>query len=101
MSGGVAYVLDADGTFSGRVNHEMVELQDVGDDAGWLVEVIGRHRDETDSVVAGALLGDWPRSRERFVKVMPRDYQRVLDAAAGAEAEGRSVEDAIMAASRG
>jgi glutamate synthase (NADPH/NADH) large chain len=101
MSGGIAYVLDPDGSFAGRVNPEMVDLQAVGDDGEWLAGVIARHLDETGSPVAAALLDDWARAEATFVKVMPRDYQRVLDAAAEAEADGRSVDDAIMAASRG
>jgi glutamate synthase (NADPH/NADH) large chain len=36
-----------------------------------------------------------------MVKVMPRDYQRVLDAARRAEQEGRPVDEAIMAAAHG
>jgi glutamate synthase (NADPH/NADH) large chain len=34
-------------------------------------------------------------------RIMPRDYKRVLEASARAEAEGRDVNLAIMEASRG
>jgi glutamate synthase (NADPH) large chain len=101
MSGGTAYVWDPEDTFGARVNPEMVDLQAVGGDRDWLVDVLARHQAETGSEVAARLLADWDKSEEEFVKVMPRDYQRVLDATARAEAEGSSVEDAIMAASRG
>ena len=53
------------------------------------------------SAVAEQLLADWDASITRFTKIMPRDYKRVLDASAAAEAEGRDVNLAIMEASRG
>ncbi len=99
MSGGVAYVLDLQ---ERRVNREMVELEPLDDDdRALLLDLVRGHRDETGSPVAERLLGDWAGSLERFSKIMPRDYKRVLAAAAAAEEKGESVEDAIMAAARG
>ena len=46
-------------------------------------------QDETGSTVAEALLARWAGEVERFVKVMPRDYKRVLLAQSEAEREGR------------
>ena len=43
----------------------------------------------------------WPKPVSAFVKVMPRDYKRVLEAVRRAEAAGRPVEEAIMAAAHG
>ena len=101
MSGGVAYVYDPDGTFPTRVNHEMVSITRLGDaDHVELQQLVRRHRSETDSLVAGALLDDWPTAVEHFRKVMPNDYQRVLDATARAEAEGLDVVETVMAASQ-
>jgi glutamate synthase (NADPH/NADH) large chain len=59
---------------------------------GW----IERHRTETESAVASALLAKWETELLEFVKVMPRDYRRILEATRLAEAEGRSVDEAIM-----
>ncbi|AXX33013.1 glutamate synthase large subunit [Actinosynnema pretiosum subsp. pretiosum] len=99
MSGGIAFVLDLDPK---AVNKEMVELQrPSGDDLRWLREVVERHHQLTGSAVAASLLGDWPRRSAVFTKVMPRDYQRVLEAMRLARAEGRDVDQAIMEASRG
>ncbi|WP_447003593.1 glutamate synthase large subunit [Saccharothrix isguenensis] len=99
MSGGVAYVLDLD---PAAVNTAMVELQRPGaDDLRWLREVVERHHQLTGSAVAASLLGDWPRRSASFTKVMPGDYQRVLEAMRLARAEGRDVDQAIMEASRG
>jgi len=99
MSGGIAYLLDADPR---RVNTEMAELQPLGDDdVGFLQELLGRHLEETGSAVAARLLADWPAAVPRFSRVMPTDYQRVLTAAQQAEQEGRDVNEAVMAAARG
>jgi glutamate synthase (NADPH/NADH) large chain len=99
MSGGMAFVLDLDGR---DVNAEMVRLQRPdADDLRWLRSIVARHHALTGSTVAGSLLGDWPRRSAAFTKVMPVDYQRVLEAARVAHAEGRDVDAAIMEASRG
>jgi len=98
MSGGVAYLLDAQGP---RINPEMVDLLRLDDDDVAVVrDLVVRHHEETGSSVAEALLAD-PSFSARFTKVMPRDYARVLAARAAAEREGRDVQLAIMEASRG
>jgi glutamate synthase (NADPH/NADH) large chain len=99
MSGGIAYLLDLD---PASVNLAMVELQRPSpDDLRWLKEIITRHHQLTGSAVAASLLGDWTRRSASFTKVMPGDYQRVLEAMRLARAEGRDVDQAIMEASRG
>jgi glutamate synthase domain-containing protein 3 len=78
MSGGIAYVHDEDGGFSGRCNHELVDLEelDAADDA--LVRVlVEEHLERTGSPVAERLLAAWDEAR--FVKVMPRDYRAALE----------------------
>jgi glutamate synthase (NADPH/NADH) large chain len=97
MSGGIAYALDLPEI---RVNMEMVDLDQVGeDDAKFVREVVERHFAETGSAVAARLLADWDPGR--FTKVMPKDYKRVLSAASQAEREGRDVNEAVMAAAHG
>jgi glutamate synthase domain-containing protein 3 len=79
MSGGIAYVLDEDGTFPARCNLELVDLEAVEPgDALELCELIEEHHLRTLSPVAARVLAEFDRLRERFVKVMPRDYKRVL-----------------------
>jgi glutamate synthase (NADPH/NADH) large chain len=99
MSGGIAYLYRPD---LRRVNTDMVDLEplDAGD-ATVLRGLVERHRAETGSAVAGRLLADWEPALARFVKVMPKDYKRVLDAASRAEQEGRDVNEAVMAAAHG
>ena len=99
MSGGIAYVLELDPML---VNTDMVQLQrPSADDLRWLKETVERHHKLTGSAVAASLLGDWPRRSAGFTKVMPSDYQRVLEAMRLARAQGRDVDEAIMEASRG
>ena len=102
MSGGVAYVYDPHGNLASNLNTEMVDLETFNDDDLDLVRtMLTDHRDATDSAVAQRILADWPRQAGDFVKVMPRDYKRVLEAIAEAERTGADVDEMIMAASRG
>jgi glutamate synthase (NADPH/NADH) large chain len=102
MSGGVAFVYDPHGLLSGVYNNEMVDLDRLSaEDRVWLKDRVTLHRDETDSAVAEEILVDWISASEQFVKVMPRDYRRVLEATELAVAEGRSVDQAVMEASHG
>src|SRR4029079_7499565 len=102
MSGGIAYVYDGDGMFFTRLNREMVDLEDLDeDDIEFLPTRLSRHRAETGSEVATRILDDWHNQLERFQKVMPKDYKRVLEAARVAEERGINVDEAIMAAPRG
>jgi glutamate synthase (NADPH/NADH) large chain len=102
MSGGIAYLYDPQGRLPANLNPEMVDLEQLDDDdLEWLRSTLGRHCDATDSAVARGILADWPRKAGDFVKVMPRDYKRVLQAIAEAERTGSDVDEAIMAASRG
>jgi glutamate synthase (NADPH/NADH) large chain len=109
MSGGIAYVLDADGSFADHCNQAMVELEPItaedealevldhqgGDleshgfvdvshdmtrfDEIRLKQLILKHRHYTNSDVARRILEDWDAMRPRFVKVMPVDYRRALE----------------------
>ena len=102
MSGGVAYVYDPDRKFSENVNSELVDSESLEpEDQEWLAEIVSQHLRETGSAVAAALLDSWGDSASDFVKVMPRDYRRVLEATARAEASGQEVDEAVMAAAHG
>jgi glutamate synthase domain-containing protein 3 len=72
MSGGVAYVFDADGDFSQRCNPEMVLLEGLDDeDDRYVFELLERHRAVTGSPLADRLLGNWDATLARLVRVMP------------------------------
>ena len=102
MSGGVAYVYDPKNVLPDHLNPEMVELEEPDDgDFEWLHQMLTKHVDATDSAPGTRILSHWPTERRRFVKVMPRDYKRVLEAIAEAEQNGTDVDAAIMAAAHG
>jgi glutamate synthase (ferredoxin) len=99
MSGGIAYVLDDDGEFATRCNTEMVGLEQL-DEADSVVAraLIERHAELTGSARATIILMNWKEYLNRFVKVMPMDYKRVLKALERAQAAGLSGDDALAAA---
>ena len=102
MSGGVAYVYDPDGELPDNLNTEMVDVETLDeDDAEYLHGIIQAHVDATDSAVGQRILADWHGQQRHFVKVMPRDYKKVLQAIAEAERDGTDVDKAIMAAAHG
>ena len=108
MSGGVAYVLDMDGTFERRCNLAMVELEPIAEedanleqhghqsgdlethgrvdimrdmtrfDAQRLRTLIENHVRYTGSRRATQIIENWNDFLPRFVKVMPVDYRRAL-----------------------
>jgi glutamate synthase domain-containing protein 2/glutamate synthase domain-containing protein 1/glutamate synthase domain-containing protein 3 len=89
MSGGVAYVLDEDGTFPARCNMGMVGFDELSSaDAIELRTMIEEHQRRTDSPVAARALERWSELLDAgaFVKVMPHDYRRVLRELAEQEA---------------
>ena len=91
MSGGTAYVLDVDGDFKRRCNLGMVDIERLDQPAeiALVHDLIQRHVEATGSTYAAGILRDWIDMQPRVVKIMPRDYRRVLLAEARAQAEGR------------
>jgi glutamate synthase domain-containing protein 3 len=81
MSGGVAYVLDEDGSFPARCNIGMVELGPLVDDdeLKQVHALIVRHSQYTQSAVAQRVLGQWTDYSSKFVKVLPTEYRMVLE----------------------
>ncbi|MBK9036003.1 MAG: glutamate synthase large subunit [Myxococcales bacterium] len=87
MSGGTAYVFDKDKRFASRVNRELVELESLVDESDlWLVHgLIEDHVRLTSSTLGRKLLDNWELVVPRFVKVMPIEYRRVLQARRAAQ----------------
>jgi glutamate synthase domain-containing protein 3 len=77
MSGGIAYVLDEDGSFASRCNTQLVGLEALEEDDEEIVRaLVAEHAERTGSTVAARILADW--NAARFVKVLPHDYKRAL-----------------------
>mgnify|MGYP002624362944 CR=1 FL=1 len=100
MSGGVAYVLDESGDFAQSCNASMVGLEALEDkeEIDALYELIKKHSDLTKSQKAFKVLALWEEMVPKFVKVMPKDYKRVLQASKKATAEGLTGDEALSAA---
>jgi glutamate synthase (ferredoxin) len=107
MSGGVAYVLDesgeggaAGGGFERVCNKEMVQLFPLTDpeDVAEVHRLLERHVEYTGSPRARALLDDWHTTVSRFIRVVPNDYRRVIEAQAKMREKGLSQAEAEMAA---
>jgi len=103
MSGGVAYIYDELGDFvENCLNPDMVnvyQLIECGDGEMQKVKArIEKHVVLTGSARGRDILADWPAVAGKFLKIMPQDYERVLQAQARAEERGLQGEDAILAA---
>jgi glutamate synthase domain-containing protein 3 len=99
MSGGIAYVLDRDGTFESRCNMELVGFDEFEEtDAIELHELIEEHHLRTLSPVAACILEDWENMLPRFRKVMPHDYKRALTEQAEAERTMHAEDEAAAVA---
>jgi glutamate synthase (ferredoxin) len=100
MSGGIAYVFDEGGDFARRCNREMVQLTrlDRDDEIELLKDMIFRHAELTGSARATEILLSWDECLLKFVRVIPHDYQRVLEAQQQMITEGLTREEAAMAA---
>ncbi len=100
MSGGVAYILDESGDFATRCNQAMVGLENLEDpeEIKDLKKLIQNHVTYTQSVKGQSVLDNWEASVTQFVKVMPLDYKRVLQAIKKALEAGLSGDDALNAA---
>ncbi|HSU93537.1 MAG TPA: glutamate synthase large subunit [Gemmatimonadaceae bacterium] len=77
MSGGIAFVLDAEQRLERRCNRALVELGPVTDpeDAALLREAVVRHARYAGSAAALRILRTWETMLPHFVRVMPIEYK--------------------------
>jgi glutamate synthase (ferredoxin) len=88
MSGGIAYVLDEDGTFASRVNPETVDLDPLDpEDVEAIQRMVRLHFQYTRSRKADDVRRKWDAYAPRFVKVFPKDYKRALTERIAAESD--------------
>ncbi|MDV2683539.1 glutamate synthase large subunit [Alkalihalophilus lindianensis] len=100
MSGGVAFVLDEKGTFPTNCNLEMVHLETLttAEDVVLVKSLLEKHLSYTGSEQAKKVLSNWELYATKFVKVIPKDYKRMLEAIERVKQEGLSDRDAVMVA---
>jgi glutamate synthase (NADH) len=94
MSGGIAYVLDMNQDFHSKINMEMVEVSGLEDpqEIAFVRGLIEDHHHYTGSELAARILLDFTRALPRFVKVLPVDYKRVMEAEAAKAEEARKAQ---------
>jgi len=100
MSGGIAYVLDEDGTFEQNCNKEMVLLEQLTDEReiGQVKAMIRNHADYTDSIRAWKVLAKWSELIPKFVKVYPKDFKRMLESIEEMQKNGMDNDEAELEA---
>ncbi len=102
MSGGTAYVLDEEQSFSSLINDEMVNLyrlvESEDTEIAQVKSRIEKHAQYTDSKRSRHILDNWDKYLPLFVKVMPRDYERMLNCFKKVEEQGLTGDEAAMAA---
>lgn len=103
MSGGVAYVLEDKEKFDINCNQNDVGIEALveDEDVEAVKNMLTKHVEFTKSTVAQKILDDWQNYQSKFIKVMPTDYKRVLEAIKRAKAEGTSIDEAVMEAAHG
>jgi glutamate synthase (ferredoxin) len=100
MSGGVAYVFDEVGNLDLNINRDMVDVTKLEEpeEIAAVRAMIERHLKYTNSARARSVLENWDQSVSQFIRVMPRDYNRMLQCIKRAHEQGLTGEEAIMAA---
>ena len=80
MSGGIAYVFDESDRFARLCNREMVYLTEIEDEEerAFVHDIVQRHFELTQSRRAGEMLDDWNENLSKFVRVIPKEYQRAI-----------------------
>ena len=79
MSGGIAYIYNPNNTFESMCNPVMIDLDPMDDEAQKeLLHYVSNHAQFTGSAIAQHIVDNWNEELQNFVKVMPKDFKRVL-----------------------
>ncbi|MDO7907190.1 glutamate synthase large subunit [Paenibacillus sp. JX-17] len=100
MSGGIAYVYDPEGKFLDRCNLEMVLLERLEDEdeANEVRGLIQRHNIFTGSERGQQVLEQWETARSQFVRVIPKDFKKMMEQIERVQASGLTGDEALLAA---
>ena len=98
MSGGIAYVLDLDHDFDSYCNKEIVLLEplEIQSDIITVKKLVKNHADYTGSAIAKDILANWGAYQGKFVKVIPKDYKKVISLLSEYRQQGMSEYDATL-----
>ncbi len=100
MSGGIAYVYDKHSNFRSNCNMEMVEIEELSEqtEIDEVLNLLKKHVKYTGSRLGAQILSDYKEAIRKFVRVIPKDYKRMLNTIKEIEAQGLTGESALMAA---
>ncbi|MBI5400142.1 glutamate synthase large subunit [Candidatus Saganbacteria bacterium] len=80
MSGGIAYVYDPNNRLKDNINLSMVAMETLEkEDAVTVIQMLRSHFTYTKSLKAKSIIDDFAAEGKRFVKIMPREYKRILE----------------------
>lgn len=100
MSGGIAYVLDESNDLYKRLNKEMINIETLTDkyEINELKQLIMDHVNNTNSEVGKRILDDFAGYLPKFKKIIPVDYERMMNTMVSLEEKGMSSEQASIEA---
>ncbi len=100
MSGGIAYVLDESNDLYKRLNKEMINIETLTDkyEINELKQLIMDHVNNTNSEVGKRILDDFTGYLPKFKKIIPVDYERMMNTMVSLEEKGMSSEQASIEA---
>ncbi|NFG37531.1 glutamate synthase large subunit [Clostridium botulinum] len=79
MSGGVAYLYKEDENFKININEEMILLEELSlEDEEELKALLEEHAEATGSSKGNKILSNFENEKSNFIKVIPKDYKKVL-----------------------
>ncbi|HAB87442.1 MAG TPA: glutamate synthase large subunit, partial [Coprococcus sp.] len=100
MSGGIAYVLDMENDLYKRLNKEMIHVEAVSDkyEIGELKQMIMDHVNYTNSEIGKRILDKFNEYLPKFKKIIPKDYEKMMNTIVAMEEKGLTSEQATIEA---
>ncbi len=99
MSGGIAYVLDADGDFLTKCNMGMIEIEKLSDkDEEKIKDMVYKHIKYTGSDYAKSIMDNWAENKQKFIKIIPKMFKKMMIATQEAYDSGLTGEEALLTA---
>jgi glutamate synthase (ferredoxin) len=100
MSGGIAYVLDEAGDINMKLNKEMILVEALTEETevNEVLSMIRKHVKYTNSPKGHDVLNNWDEYVTKFVKIIPKDFKRMMQAIEDVKRSGLSGEEALLAA---
>lgn len=99
MSGGIAYIYDTDGSFLTKCNMGMIEIEKLTDkDEEKIKDMVDRHIKYTGSDYAENIIDNWEINKQKFIKIIPKMYKKMMIATQEAYDSGLKGEEALLSA---